>query len=61
MRKPYQLPGWTKNSSYYSVTDIGHVSLVTDYEWVFFVYHVFFVFFVLFYLFSLSSFYITVY
>ena len=23
------------------MTDIGHVSLVTDYEWVFFVYHVF--------------------
>ena len=30
----------------YSVTDIGHVSLVTDYEWVFFVYHGFFGFFV---------------
>ena len=26
----------------YSVTDIGHVNLVTDYEWVFFVFHVFF-------------------
>ena len=25
----------------YSVADIDHVSLVTDYEWVFFVYHVF--------------------
>ena len=38
------------------MTDIGHVSLVTHYEWVLFVYHVFCCFFV-----SLSSFSITLY
>ena len=37
------------------MTDIGHVSLVTDYEWVFYVYHVFLffvvvVFFILFFI-----------
>ena len=39
----------------YSVTDIGHISLVTDYEWVFFVYHVFVFFVVVFFIFFLYN------